>query len=402
MGERKASQTVKGPASRLVGALFPHISDFTSQAARRRVGILEGILTGVLNLLIFAVKMVMALAVHSIALMADAFHTLADSLTSFGVIFVFTVSSKPADEEHPYGHGRAEYIGTLILSMLIVVVGAEFIRSSLGRIQSPAILDASPLMFGILLVTAGLKEVMARFSRSLGRLVDSDALVADAWHHRSDVFSSLAPLASMALANRGWMIWDGILGAGVGLFIVWVGFSLSRTAVGTLLGVAPRPEVVERIRRTARDVDGVVDVHHIVVHSYGANRYISLHMEVDQGASQIKAHDVASQVSRAITRALHAHVTVHVDPVTTRGPEVRKVKQALRNLMDLYPDVRSFHDFRIVMAEHHKLILVKLALARHLPDGDRKEVQSVFSRSLKERFPEFENDVRIISPVHSL
>ncbi|MFQ6615488.1 MAG: cation diffusion facilitator family transporter [Fidelibacterota bacterium] len=392
---------MRGNSSRLVVALFPDISDFSSLAARRKVGLLEGILSGVLNLLMFAAKMVMALAIQSIALLADAFHTLADSVTSFGLIFVFKVSSKPGDEEHPYGHGRAEYIGTLILSMLVVVGGAEFIRSSLGRIQSPGIVNASPLMFGILLVTAGVKELMARFSRSLGRLIDSDVLVADAWHHRSDVFSSLAPLASMALANRGWVVWDGVLGMGVGFFIVWVGFSLGRDAIWTLLGVAPGPEVVERIRRTARGIDGVVDVHHIVVHSYGATRYISLHMEVDQGASQIRAHDMASSVTRAITKDLHAHVTVHVDPVTTSGLEAQKVKQVLTDLMELYPDVRSFHDLRVVMARHHKLILVKLALGRHLPEGDRKGLQSAFSRSLGERFPEFENEVGIISPVHS-
>lgn len=401
MGERKACPSVRAVTPRLVRTLFPNISDFTSQTVRRRVGILEGTLAGVLNLLIFAVKMAVALVIHSIALMADAFHSLSDSLTSFGVIFVFKVSSKPADEEHPYGHGRAEYVGTLILSMFIVVGGVEFIRSSLGRIQSPGILNATPLMFGIVMVTAGLKEVMARFSRSMGRLIDSDALVADAWHHRSDAFSSLAPIISMALANRGWVIWDGVLGIGVGLYIVWVGFSLSRNAIGTLLGTAPRSEVVEKIRRIAGGVDGVVDVHHIVVHSYGANRYISLHMEADQGASQVEAHELASHVTRAITGALHAHVTVHVDPVTTGGRMAKKVKQVISDLLDLYPDVRSFHDLRIITEEHHKLILVKLAIKRDLPVEDRKELQSVFSRSLQERFPDFENDVGIISPVHS-
>lgn len=401
MGEREAFQPVKSLTSRLVSTLFPRTSDFTSQSARRRVGVLEGVLSGVLNLLMFGVKMVMAVSIHSIALMADAFHTLADSLTSFGVIFVFKVSSKPADAGHPYGHGRAEYIGTLILSMLIVVGGVEFIRSSVGRIESPGIVNATPLMFGVLVVTALLKEGMARFSRNLGRLIDSDALVADAWHHRSDVFSSLAPIASMALANRGWAMWDGILGIGVGLFIVWVGFSLSRNAIGTLMGSAPGADVVGEIRRTARDIDEVVDVHHIVVHSYGPNRYISLHIEVDQRANQMKAHDVAARVTRAITRALRAHVTVHVDPVTTQGPEARKVRKVLTELTKGHPQVRSFHDLRIVMAEHHKLILVKLALEEHLPEAKEKELQSAFSRSLKEKVPEFENDVGIISPVHS-
>lgn len=375
-------------------------SEADDPSIRIRVGTFEGWLATLVNVILFGVKFALALTIHSIALMADAFHSLADGLSSFIIIVAFKVSGKPADVEHPYGHGRAEYIGTLVLSLLIVVTGVEFIRSSFGRIEAPAIEESTPLMIGIVLSTAVIKEILARISLYLGVLIDSDSLKADAWHHRSDAFSSIAPIASMVLANFGKAHWDGILGVGVGLFIVWVGFSVGRGAIDSLLGKPPGPELMERIRSSAQSIEGIIDVHSIVVHSYGLRRFISLHMEVDQDESQLNSHRMASQLMEALSRALHANVNVHVDPVTTRGEKATRIKGVLDELVELYPEVDSYHDFRLVQGEDHKLILVKLAVEAHLSSEQRKQIRRKFSGFLQKRFPEFENRVRLISPVH--
>lgn len=390
----------------IIRRLFPDLSPISRESLaklpslRVRIGTVEGWLATVVNLILFGVKLFIGLTIHSIALMADAFHTLADSFSSLIIIVAFRVSGKPADLEHPYGHGRAEYIGTLVVSILIVVTGVEFMRSSIGRVVSPAILHSSPLAIGVVLGTAVVKEILARLSLHLGNLIDSDTLKADAWHHRSDVFSSIAPIASMLLANMGKDRWDGILGVGVGLFIVWIGFSVGRKAIDSLLGQPPGPELLGKIRSAAQSMDGIIDVHSIVVHSYGIRRFVSLHMEVDEDRSQANSHELASKLTRNLSQALGGYVIVHVDPVTTRGETAGLIKNALNELVDLHPGVSSYHDLRLVQGEDHKLIRVKLAVEAQLSDDERKRIRNVFSGTLRKRFPEFENRIRLISPVH--
>ena len=289
-----------------------------------------------------------------------------------------------------------------MISLLIVVTGVEFVRSSAGRIYSPAILHSSPLMFGIVLGTVVVKEILARISFDLGNLIGSDALKADAWHHRSDVFSSLAPIISMILANVGREQWDGILGISVGLFIVWIGFSVGRKAIDSLMGAPPGPELVKKIRSIARSEEGLIDVHSIIVHSYGINRFISLHMEVDQDKSQIDSHKLASQVRDELRQRLHANVIVHVDPVTTQGEKATLIKRTLNELVDLYSEINSYHDFRLVQRGYNQFILVKLAVETGLSESERKRLQNLFSGALKERFPEFENRVSLISAIHNV
>ena len=391
----------------LIRRLFPHLPDVSDETLRKdpsirtKVGTFEGGFAVIINLILFAIKLMVGITIHSIALIADAFHTLADSVSSFIIIVGFTVSKKPADVEHPYGHGRAEYISTLILSLMIVVTGVEFIRSSVGLIYSPSILQSTPLMIGIVLGTVVVKEIMARISANLGFIIDSDMLKADAWHHRSDVFSSLAPIVSMVLANAGKEQWDGILGIVVGLFIIWIGFTVGRKAIDSLLGIPPGPQLVKKIRSLSRSMEGIIDVHSIIVHSYGIKRFISLHMEVDQDKSQIDSHKLAGRVRDRLKEGLHANVIVHVDPVTTRGEEATQIKQRLAELVDHFPGVDSFHDFRIVDREDHRYILVKLAVETGLSEREQRGIQNLFSDKLRIQFPEFENRVSFISSLLS-
>ncbi|MCH8010897.1 MAG: cation transporter [Candidatus Marinimicrobia bacterium] len=389
----------------IVKRLFPDITDFSESSLERdptiraRVGKFEGWLSAILNVIIFLVKLFIGFSIHSIALLADAVHTLSDSLSSVIIIFSFKVSLKPPDKEHPYGHGRAEYIATLILSMFIVVTGVEFIRSSIGIIHSPIITDSTPLVIVIVLCTVVIKEIMARLSYSFGTIFHSDILIADAWHHRSDAFSSLAPLLSMILANMGLERWDGILGVIVGLFIIWTGYSLSKRAIDSLLGKPPRPELVEHIRLTATSVGGIIGAHHIIIHSYGPNRFISLHLEVDEKESQSDSHAMASQVTGKLTDTFRAHVTVHVDPVTNQGQTAQSIKTVLDTLVESYPDVDSYHDFRLVTEKDHHMILFKLEANRLNSEEKQYKLKNLFTEALSEEFPEFEIQIGFISPI---
>ncbi|MEE9167222.1 MAG: cation diffusion facilitator family transporter [Candidatus Neomarinimicrobiota bacterium] len=390
----------------IVRQLFPQLSHISREtlagipSGRAKIGRVEGWFATIVNIVLFVVKLLLAVSIQSIALMADAFHTLADALSSLIIVVTFGVTEKPADVEHPYGHGRAEYIATLILSILIVVTGVEFIRSSTERVVSPAILHSSLLVIGIVLGTVVIKEMLARLCLRLAELTDSDTLKADAWHHRSDVFSSLAPIASILLANGGRAQWDGILGVGVGFFVIWIGYSVGRNAIDSLLGKPPGPELHETIQSEAQTMEGVIDIHSIVVHSYGIKRFVSLHMEVDENQSQRDSHKLASRLMRSLSQSLGAHVVVHVDPVTARGEKADLVKRGLKELVNLHPGVSSYHDLRLVHGRGRDLILVKLAVEARLSRDERKKIRSILSGTLRKRFPEFDNRIRLISPVH--
>jgi len=369
---------------------------------RTRVGVFEGWFSAVVNLFLFVVKLIIAMMVNSIALFADAFHSLMDCFSSLVIIFGFKVTGKPADVEHPYGHGRAEYITTLILSMLIVVTGVEMIRSSVGRVEEPGISESTLLFITIILITAVIKEVLARISADLGGLIGSDALEADAWHHRSDVFSSLLAVGSMILANYGLNAWDGILGIGVGIFIIWTGYSVGRGAIDTLLGKPPSPELLEKIRSTAISIDNILNAHDIIVHSYGTQRFISLHLEVDEQASQLEAHDLAEEAMYTLERSFKASVTVHVDPTTTRGDQAERIKQFLQGLVDMNDGVESIHDFRLVQSGEHNMILFDLAVSAKVDTVECESIRKVFQEALFERFPEFGSQINIITPIVSI
>ncbi|MFQ6607046.1 MAG: cation diffusion facilitator family transporter [Fidelibacterota bacterium] len=371
-------------------------------SVRNQVGTFEGWFSAVINIIVFVVKLAIALSVNSIALLADAFHSLLDCLSSLVIIFSFKVTNKPADVEHPYGHGRAEYIATLILSMLIVVTGVEMIRSSASRVEAPAISESTPLFIIIILITVVIKEILARISGDLGQLIESDALKADAWHHRSDVFASLLAVASMILANYSLQTWDGILGIGVGIFIIWTGYSLSRDAIDTLLGKPPTPQLLENIRNTATEVNGILNAHDIIVHSYGTQRFISLHLEVDEEVSQLEAHDLAEEAMFVLERTFNANVTVHMDPTTTQGEQVEEIKHFLQGLVDANDRIDSIHDFRLVQTGEHNIILLDLAVATAVPTLEIESIKNAFSEALHERFPDFNSQINIITPIVSI
>lgn len=384
----------------LIKRIFPDVLDFQDVQVRQKVGILEGWISAVSNVILFVIKIVIGMAVNSIALIADAFHTLADSVSSVVIIFSFRLIGKKPDPDHPYGYGRAEYIATLILSMLIVVTGVELVKSSVGRIMSPAISTADIGLILIVLGTVIFKEFLARLSFNFGKLISSDSLKAEALHHRSDVFASLLAVGSMVLANFGLYKWDGILGIGVGLFVVWTGFSIGRESIESLLGKPPSRELMEKARSIALNVKGVLNVHDLVIHSYGHNRFISLHIEIPEEATQLEAHDIAEEVMAKLEDTMASNVTVHMDPVTTGGEQANKIQSYLEEVIKKEPAIDSYHDFRIVRSGDHNMILVELFVNPITGKEEQKRIKEFVSTLLKSEFTSFGTRVYMVVPVH--
>jgi len=290
--------------------------------SRRRAGYLEGVVSIIVNTALFAAKFYVALLHNSAALLADSVHTLSDSLTSVVVIVGFWISYRPADREHPLGHGRAEAVATVVIGTLLASVAAELFQASIGKILSRESLLFSWYIIAVLATSAITKEAMARWSMWLGRRYEAQPLVADAWHHRADATASTLLAISIALGREVWWV-DGVLGLVVSSFILYTSIRLVAGGSRELLGTGPTEKEVETLKKLAySSSDKVADVHHIHVHRYGTHTEVTLHIRLDGKTTLEEAHEISSNVERRIKEELGWEATVHPEPV--RRGEIRE------------------------------------------------------------------------------
>jgi len=354
----------------------------TDPAVRRRYGALEGWTSVVINLVVFVIKLVPGLAIGSIALLADAFHSLGDVASSLVIIWGFRAAAKPSDRKHPFGHGRVESIAALVIAVLLLVAAVEFGKLSVQRSLSQRGVEASWTLLVVLALSLVLKEWLSRFALALGRRIGSTALVADYWHHRSDVLATGVVIAALALDRYGFDWIDGAAGLVVAGFLAWAGINLVREAADPLIGEAPPVELLGRIRATAGGVLGVERVHDVIVHRYGELIVTSLHVEVPAALDIMRGHEIAEEVEGAITTELGGWATVHVDPVDRDHPlyhelegfitqEVRRVEGA------------SVHDLRVVGREAPCFVIFELAAS----EEPRAEQIVQLRQAVMARFP---------------
>ncbi len=340
---------------------------------RARYGFFQGAISILGNIALAVLKFILGWITNSIALMADAFHTGSDVLTSLVVVIGFWTAKKPADMEHPYGHGRIEPIATLIISLLLIWVGIEFARASYGRLREPHIVKWSAIAFCLMIFSAVAKEWMARFALAIGKLIQSDMLKGDAWHHRSDAIASALVAFSMIATSIGYRRIDSFFGIGVAILIMYTGFDLLRSMVSVLMGKAPSQDVIDRIIRAGLSVDGVEQVHDVNVHEYGNHKVISLHIHIPGEMDTNHSHHLAQLVENAVSHSLNASTIVHVDPSESIQslPERQTVEDGLTRIVMRYPPVKSFHGLKISSIQGKFTINLHLVI-----DGDMKLEES--------------------------
>lgn len=355
---------------------------------RGAVGQLEGWVSVLGNFILFGVKLFFGLAASSIALIADAFHTLSDVATSGVVIVGFKVSQKPADREHPFGHGRAETIATLTIAILMAVVAFEFLKGAADRLLfSKETLDVTAIDWFFILVvalTAAGKAWMSYFAYQLGDLIDSDALRGDAVHHKSDVYTTILVIAALIGAYLGFPILDGIMGVGVALMILHSAYGIARNAIDDLLGRAATPEEIRNIAELALEVPGARQVHDVVVHRYGDHRFISLHVEIDEETDPPIAHHIADNVEHKLKHKLNAQVVTHIDPVSVSGEKVDEVRSVVETALGKIEGEFGIQDLRVV-GTGPESILFEIPIP---PDCYRQEeLDKVAREALAEHYP---------------
>ena len=366
---------------------------------RSRIGKFQGWISVTVNSLMFSLKLTIGLIIGSISVIADAVHTLSDVISSGVVIWGFNEAQKPADKEHPYGHGRAEYVATLVIAVLLIVAGIEFIESSIDRIIHPIVIEPSWWMIIAIISTIFLKIFIANYAEYLSKRIASGTLHADAWHHRTDAISSLLVTVAMISGKFGYSQVDGWAGLGVALFIIWSGFGIARSAVDDLIGKPPTVEEIEDIRQLAREVDGVLDVHDIAIHSYGKDKFASIHIEIDADEMPARAHDISENVEKNLGEELGVSPTVHVDPVSITDPKVKEVKKYLREHWSNHNVLTDFHDVRVVDTAKHHVILFGVNVKPGVSKSRVIESCNEVERDLISVFNEFEIDIKV-SQIH--
>lgn len=288
--------------------------DLYKPEERYRIGLIESWVSIVGNILLTALKVIFGLLTNSIALIADAAHSASDILSSLVVLIGFFLAKKKPDQEHPHGHGRAEYLAGLIIAVMLIGAGIAFAYSSYTRLiggifANPSIASIILILFAILI-----KEFMYFFSVKLGALINSEALTADAWHHRSDSFSSVLVLVALVGGFLGMPALDAYFGFAISLFIVYTGIKIAGKSCSLLLGSAPVEELKNGITSCVKEFEGVIDIHDLEIHDYGSWKVVTMHIGVNGRQSLNEAHEIANQIEDCVSTRFHCNTTVHLDP----------------------------------------------------------------------------------------
>lgn len=362
---------------------------------RSRIGKFQGWISIIVNGLMFFLKLSIGLIIGSISVIADAFHTLTDVISSGIVIWGFNEAKKPADKNHPYGHGRAEYVATLVIAILLIVAGIEFIESSIERIVNPTIVEPQWWMIISIIITIFIKIIVALYAEFLSSKIASSTLHADAWHHQADAISSFLVAFAMILGKYGYSQVDGWTGLIVAMFIMWSGFGIAKAAVDDLIGKPPTIEEINDIRQLSQNVEGVMGVHDIAVHSYGKDKFASIHIEIDADENQMEAHNISENVEKILNTKLGVSPTVHVDPVSIKDPKTNEVKKYLKENYSDHEIITGFHDIRVVDTKRHHVILFGVDVKPNLSKSLIIQSCDIIEKQLQSIFPEFEVDISV-------
>lgn len=335
---------------RLLSALFiKNHRCYSSPQVRQAYGTLCGAVGIGLNLLLFLGKWIAGTLSNSIAITADAFNNLSDAGSSIITLIGFRISGQKPDPEHPFGHGRMEYISGLLVSVAILIMGFELIKSSIDKIIHPEEIDSSPVILGILAVSILVKIYMFYYNRSVSAKIDSAAMRATAMDSLSDTISTALVLAATVISQLTGILLDGWLGVLVGFFILYTGGSALKETMDLLLGQPPKKEFIKQIRDIVVSHPLIYDIHDLIVHDYGPGRLmVSLHAEVDADGDIQAIHEQIDHIEHELQEKLHCSATIHMDPIVTNDSQVLEMKAVVQKIVQDFDSSLSMHDFRMV------------------------------------------------------
>ena len=358
--------------------------EYHDPAVRRSYGVLCGGFGIFLNILLFAAKFIAGTIASSVSVVADAFNNLSDAGSSIVSLIGFKLSGQKPDPEHPYGHGRLEYISGLIIAMIIILMGFELMLSSVKKIITPEAVEFSWLSIGILIASILVKAYMFFYNRSIAKKIDSVTMKATAQDSLTDCIATFAALAAI-IAGRIWNVKiDGWCGALVSLFVLYSGFSAAKDTISPLLGQPPEKELVDDIESTVMAHDQILGIHDLMVHDYGPGRMMmSLHAEVPSDGSVLELHDLIDNIERELKEKFHCEAVVHMDPIETHDQKTAELKEKTEKILkEIDPEIKM-HDFRIVTGPTHTNVIFDAVVPFNYKLSD-SELKRRISDSIKE------------------
>ncbi len=329
-----------------------------SPDGRTAYGKLSGAVGIFCNIILFAAKLTAGLLSGSVAITADAVNNLSDASSSIISLLGFKLASRPADPEHPYGHGRYEYLSALFISIIIILIGFELLKSGIDKIIHPEDVEFNLVFAGILVFSILVKLWMMLFNKKTGRLINSQTLIATATDSRNDVIATFAVLAASIISYFADIQLDGYMGVAVSLFILYSGVMLIRDTLDPLLGKAPDSALVEEIRKTILSYPGVISAHDLMVHDYGPGRqFASVHVEMSADADVIESHDVLDNIERDFLQNMGIHMVVHYDPISTSDSFTCEIRKWLSEQIKTIDERLTIHDLRVVHGITHTNVI---------------------------------------------
>lgn len=352
---------------------------------RTSYGVLSSIVGIFCNVLLFAAKFLIGALMHSISVMADGFNNLSDAASSIISFVGVKMAEKPADEEHPFGHGRIEYIAALVVAFLVIEVGLSFLKSSIGKLKNPEEITFELVPFLILVLSIGVKLWLAYFNRKLGKKIDSKVMLATAADSMGDVITTSATILSILVCTFTGFNIDAIAGLVVSLIVMWAGVGIAKDTLEPLIGQAADPELAAKIKQEVESYEGIAGTHDLIVHNYGPNRSMaSIHAEVPRDVDIEASHEIIDRIEREVSKKLGIFLVIHMDPVEVRDERVLAVKETLEKVVkDLDPET-TFHDFRMVWGEKRINLIFDVLVPFSYDKEKQKNLEKQIARCMSE------------------
>ena len=360
---------------------------------RTAYGVLSSMVGIVCNVFLFIVKFVIGMVLHSVSVTADAFNNLSDAGSSIISFVGVKVAERPADENHPFGHGRAEYIAALIVAFLVIQVGLTCLKDSFSKIKSPEMINFQLISVIILLLSMVVKLWLGLFNKKLGKKIDSKVLMAVFTDSMGDVITTAATVFSIVFFAISGINLDGIIGACVSLVVMWAGVGIAKDTLEPLIGEAIDPELYEKIKNFVEGYDGVVGSHDLIVHNYGPNRSMaSIHAEVPNNVSIEVSHEIIDRIERDAHEYLGVFLVVHMDPIETLDKEVIRLKNKVNKALTKIDTDCSIHDFRVVEGEKQTNLIFDMIVPRDYNEEKKKDIE----RKLFDELQEVEHTYQLV------
>lgn len=359
----------------LVNKFIKDSTNIESTEVRTRYGMLASVVGIFCNVLLFSVKLTIGLILSSLAVTADAFNNLSDAASSIISFIGVKMAGKPADAEHPFGHGRIEYIAALIVSFLVIEVGFTFFKSSISKILHPEEISFDLVPFVILILSILIKLWMAFFNNKLGKRIDSKVMLATAADSLGDVITTSATVLSIIICHFTSINVDAIAGLIVSAIVIWSGISIAKDTLEPLIGERVPTELYQKITDIVESYDGIVGTHDLIVHNYGPNRSMAtIHAEVPNDINIDVSHEIIDKIERDVKKDLNILLVIHMDPVEMRDEEVLSLREKTSRIVHALDPELNFHDFRVLKENEQRNLIFDLVIPDSYSEKDANRV----------------------------